>query len=435
ETPKNLNKNSQKAKTASDSAAEEGYKNNEGSSLLPCDVDLEKYIKAVCLKDGGYAWVVLVAMLVSNVLTAGYIKSFGMIYNSVLAEYPNTSGAEAGLMMGLLVGCRAMFAPIAGALGVRFGSRISLAVGTILCFSGLVSSYFCTSVIQLSFSLGAMIGLGLCLIESIQVVVIANFFEKKLSTANGIRVSGNPIGGMTYPFILLFLMDGVGVRASRVLLGSIFLHILICAFLIRSPKVHKRIQILSVVRKVEELPNVTRKKIFEALYRQFPDPPKGSRSKALEFHYLKNAVYWIFILSAMTVSLSLPMVIYYIPIYCKSFGLTPTQISIILSFQSFIDTIFRLIMGFVSNKNFYKMAHGFIFCLCVGGAGILIIPLCTDLWQIYLAISLFTMGSAGNYAFLNVVLTEQFGKHSIATTWGFCANGTREFAASSIHRC
>ncbi|RXG58618.1 hypothetical protein Avbf_08555 [Armadillidium vulgare] len=55
----------------------------------------EKYNKAVQVKDCGYAWVVLGAMVLSNVLTAGYIKSFGIIYNSVIVQFPDTSGAEA----------------------------------------------------------------------------------------------------------------------------------------------------------------------------------------------------------------------------------------------------------------------------------------------------------------------------------------------------
>ncbi|KAL7638050.1 UNVERIFIED_CONTAM: hypothetical protein RMT77_011675 [Armadillidium vulgare] len=68
--------------------------------------DYQKYANVIQLKDNGYSWVVLGAMVVSNALTAGYAKSFGIIYNSVLDEFPDTSGSEAGLMMGLLVACR-----------------------------------------------------------------------------------------------------------------------------------------------------------------------------------------------------------------------------------------------------------------------------------------------------------------------------------------
>ncbi|KAL7638058.1 UNVERIFIED_CONTAM: hypothetical protein RMT77_011683 [Armadillidium vulgare] len=378
----------------------------------------EKYNKAVQVKDCGYAWVVLGAMVLSNVLTAGYIKSFGIIYNSVIVQFPDTSGAEAGLMMGLLVGCRAILAPLAGALGVKFGSRISLILGTILCFVGLISSYFCTSVWQLSLTLGAMIGMGVCLIESIQVVVLSNYFEQKLSIANGFRVSGNPIGGMIYPFILYLLADELGFQALRIILGSIFLHILICAFLIRSPKVHRKIQILGTLKdfKVEAS---KQKEIYKILNNLTPNPPKKSERKSFEFHYLKNCVYWLFIISSIAITFSLPMVIYYIPIYGKSFGLSSGQISLLLSSQSLMDTILRIVIGFISDKNLYKKVHGFIFCLFVGSIGAFLIPFCSQQWQIYLAMLLFSTGSAGYYAFLNVVLTEQFGKTSIATTWGF----------------
>ncbi|RXG56248.1 Monocarboxylate transporter 7 [Armadillidium vulgare] len=120
------------------------------------DFDYQKYANVIQLKDNGYSWVVLGAMVVSNALTAGYIKSFGIIYNSVLDEFPDTSGSEAGLMMGLLVACRTTLAPFTCAMGIKFGSRISIMLGAILCFVGLILSYFCKSVWQLSLTLGGM---------------------------------------------------------------------------------------------------------------------------------------------------------------------------------------------------------------------------------------------------------------------------------------
>ena len=47
-------------------------------------------------------------MFISNVITAGYIKSFGVFYNEIVKEYPGTSEASAGLLMALLAGCRAL---------------------------------------------------------------------------------------------------------------------------------------------------------------------------------------------------------------------------------------------------------------------------------------------------------------------------------------
>lgn len=192
------------------------------------------------------------------------------------------------------------------------------------------------------------------------MVVLTYYFEKKLSLANGIRVSGNPVGGMIYPFILLLLIDNFGFKTLRIILGSIFLHIIICAFLIRSPKIHRKIQILDSMRnfKVEASKKT---ELYKALNNRIQNPTKKSERKSFELRYLKNCVYWIFILSSITITFSIPMVSFYIPIYSKSFGLSSEEISLLLSFQSLTDAILRITIGFMSNRNLYKRLHGFIF--------------------------------------------------------------------------
>ena len=55
-----------------------------------------------------YAWVVAALMWISNVCTAGYIKSFGITYNALLELYPDTSAGAGSIIVGLLAGCRSL---------------------------------------------------------------------------------------------------------------------------------------------------------------------------------------------------------------------------------------------------------------------------------------------------------------------------------------
>ncbi|RXG67277.1 hypothetical protein Avbf_09086 [Armadillidium vulgare] len=158
--------------------------------------------------------------------------------------------------------------------------------------------------------------------------------------------------------------------------------------------------------------------LYKILNNLTPKAPKKSERKSFEIHYLKNCVYWIFILSSIAISFCFPLVIYYIPIYGKGIGLSPGHISLLLSSQSVMDAVMRIIIGFVSNRNLFKRLHGIIFCLLMGSTGTFLIPFCTYLWQIYLTMFIFSIGSAGFFAFFTVLLTEQFGRASIATTWG-----------------
>ncbi|KAL7638049.1 UNVERIFIED_CONTAM: hypothetical protein RMT77_011674 [Armadillidium vulgare] len=260
--------------------------------------------------------------------------------------------------------------------------------------------------------------MGICLIETVQIDVMVNYFEEKLAFANGFRVSGESIGGLIFPLILLLLVELFGVRGFRLILASIFLNIIICAILIYSPETHRKIQILS---SMNDFPVEKTKKaeLYKAINSYIPNSTKKSNKKSLEFHYFKNSIYLLFILSTISMSFSIPMVLYNIPIYGRSFGLSSTQISLLLSSQAVVDTVLRIIIGFISNKNVFKKLNVFIFCLLVGSIGIFLIPVCAHLWQIYFAIFLYSISPAGYNTLLNVILTQQFGKASITTTWGF----------------
>ncbi|KAB7496813.1 hypothetical protein Anas_09650 [Armadillidium nasatum] len=60
----------------------------------------------VKIKDSSYGWVVVFSMFMSNIMTVGYVKAFGVIYNAILDVYPDATGTMAGLMVGLLAGFR-----------------------------------------------------------------------------------------------------------------------------------------------------------------------------------------------------------------------------------------------------------------------------------------------------------------------------------------
>ncbi|KAB7505650.1 Monocarboxylate transporter 6 [Armadillidium nasatum] len=203
-----------------------------------------KKLEELQIKDRGYAWVVLAAMFCSNILTFGYMKGFGVFFNEIKEEYPAASGLMAGIMMGLLSGFRTIFAPFAGAMAQAFGIRRTLCLGTAIYSIALFSSYFCTNLEQLAVTLGALIGISHCLIESVQVIIVSQYFENKLSFANGIRVGGNPCGLIVFPLLLTQLYVSFGLKLMFILLSGIIMHIFVLTALMRPFKTHFKINAL-----------------------------------------------------------------------------------------------------------------------------------------------------------------------------------------------
>ena len=202
-------------------------------------------------------------------------------------------------------------------------------------------------------------GIGICLIESSQVVVIAQYFDKKLSIANGFRVTGNSIGAIIYPFLIVFIYDTFGVTAMRLILAGIILNVLVCLAIIRPMKTHQKIQVLSYVNKLD-VDHQSKSIHYKELLDILPEG-KPNKKRPLDFRIFKNPVYYVFLFAICSLSLSLPTTLYYIPIYGRSVGLTPTQNSILLFAANLGDTFFRIAVGYFSNLNYFKKLHVFAF--------------------------------------------------------------------------
>lgn len=57
--------------------------------------------------------------------------------------------------------------------------------------------------------------------------------------------------------------------------------------------------------------------------------------------------------------------------------------------------------------------------LALGGVGCMVVPLCSTIWQIILAITLSAFGIATFRALISTLMADDFGAELTASTWGF----------------
>lgn len=60
--------------------------------------------------------------------------------------------------------------------------------------------------------IGVFVGFGSGLTYSPGVILIGNYFQKKRGMANGVTVTGSPVGGMLMPYMLNFLIRYLDCR-------------------------------------------------------------------------------------------------------------------------------------------------------------------------------------------------------------------------------
>nr|XP_045595841.1 monocarboxylate transporter 2-like [Procambarus clarkii] len=371
------------------------------------------------LHAGRYAWLVAGMVFSVNLVTAGYVKSFGILYILVLDYFPDISGAAAGWVVGLLVGCRGLLSPVMGALTVAVGPRVCVLAGTLLAAGGLLLAVPAFSIFYMAFTLGGLVGTGLCMSETPGFLTVTDYFQEKRALANGLRAAGNPMGGILFPPLVVFLHHHFGLRGTFMMLAGIMLQMLVFGLLMRPFELHKTIIYEKYKRQIKK--NLQRGDVdnTEATAARLKVLESGSKKKPLDFTVFKNPAYVMYLVMGMFANAAMPNALFYSPVYGKSIGLSPYENSIVASYVSGCDFCIRLLCGWITNMNLFKTRYAFIAGLMSGGAGCLLVPLCSRLWHLMAASTLHAFCMASFWTLISVLLADQFGPDAMASTWGF----------------
>lgn len=180
-----------------------------------------------------YGWWVLGALFlisahISGVVSFGFTSVFKPIANEFGWSYARVSIAASirGLEIGLL-------APLVGLLLDRIGPRILILTGALITGTGLflLSRIHTLSAFYGAFALIA-VGTSTC-IGVVPITVIGYWFDRRVSLATGIVLSGTAAGGLLVP-VVTFAIDTFGWRTAMVVFGvATWLILFSLAFIVR----------------------------------------------------------------------------------------------------------------------------------------------------------------------------------------------------------
>lgn len=192
----------------------------------------------------------------------------------------------------------------------------------------------------------------MCIIETCQVILLPQYFSKKKELANSFRVSGNPLGGGIFPFILVPIYENFGLRLSFIILASIFAQLGAFIGLLRPYKTH---QLMVLTKRTQHL-----KGKFKVDTETAESSP-AEKVKKFDLRLFQNPLYWTHVAMIVGYSLALPHAQYFVAVYCKSVHMSDDKISILLAYQAILDSITRLSIGFLLNKRYVRKTRCFSF--------------------------------------------------------------------------
>ncbi|XP_050391773.1 monocarboxylate transporter 10 [Patella vulgata] len=283
-----------------------------------------------------------------KIIILGVLHAFGVFFILFIRDFETTK-ANAAWVGSIAYGLSMLTGPLAGVVINKFGHRVSMMCGGLLCFIALLSSSFVNSLNHLFFTFSFIYGLGTCLCITPTMTLGQDYFEKYLSVSIGIITSGSSIGTLVMAPTSQALIDSVGWRNTFRIYAVACLFTSLFNFFVR--------------------PISNTKKTASETLRSSP-----LRRLIQELALWKNRVFIVW-----STGITLVMFGYYIPyVHLISFaldaGITPDQGSILIMVFGASTAIGRLTFGKIVQLGLLNRLHMHQLSMIVCGTATMFLP-------------------------------------------------------------
>ncbi|RSH89199.1 hypothetical protein EHS25_002311 [Saitozyma podzolica] len=174
------------------------------------------------IPDGGYGWVIVGAILASNAVTWGINTTYGVFSAYYLAyNYYQATTLDYAWVGGLSVACSLLCAPLANYLTRRFHFRLPMFMGAVCVSVGQCAAGVCKSFGPFLVCQGVIFGIGLGLTLIPAQPLLAHWFDRHLSLAQGIAACGSGLGGLILSNTTRVALEHLGVKWALIINGLI----------------------------------------------------------------------------------------------------------------------------------------------------------------------------------------------------------------------
>ena len=164
-------------------------------------------------------WTVVAVSTAVNALAWGVRATFALFYVAMLAELAWGRGAAAlGYSLSWL--CFALFAPVAGWLYDRVGTRLVVSSGGVMLGAALALTGGATSLAQYYVGFGILGAAGLAGMIIPSTTIVTRWFRGSRGTAMGVLSAGNSIGAVIFYPVNAWLIATLGWRSALLAFGG-----------------------------------------------------------------------------------------------------------------------------------------------------------------------------------------------------------------------
>ncbi|MEX0761742.1 MAG: MFS transporter [Dehalococcoidia bacterium] len=350
-----------------------------------------------------YAWVIVAVGAVAQMVGSAIRMSFGVLITPLEETFGWSPGAI-GLAYAWMSIVTALFSPIAGSMGTRFGARRTMSVGVALFFIGMMWTSQTGSLWELYISYGLVFGIAQALFLVPVIPAVANWFRRHLGLGTGIMMVSWSLGPAIAVQVMALLFESVGWQETFIIagvVGTVVLGGLMLLFKDTPEQAGKK----PYGWKSGDKPLVTKGEVYNKQSRQFQG-----------FIYRTNAFWNLINIHFLGCAGHAIILVGIIPLATHR-GLSLLEASSILALISAVSVSTRFLAPVLSDKIGSKGVM--FFCFFGQGAGVLMLLWANTPLEFYLFAILWAVPYGGEGTAFPVINRQYYGHSPMGPTYGW----------------
>ncbi|XP_048511166.1 monocarboxylate transporter 9-like isoform X2 [Athalia rosae] len=181
--------------------------------------------------DGGWGWVVVAAVTISNLALLPIQQCFGLVFEEQFSKLGITA-TEISVIVHLNATVMNSLGLINGPLLKKFSFRIVASLGTTFIFCGIFLAAFSNSLETIAVAYCIFIAIGQGMMYPAIGLALNTYFSKKRSVAMGLTITMTGLGPIVMPQLIAKLLESYATTGTLLILAGIALHSYIGACLL-----------------------------------------------------------------------------------------------------------------------------------------------------------------------------------------------------------
>lgn len=347
--------------------------------------------------DGSWSWMVLLASLVTQALTASFPICIGVFFTDLQRDF-QASNSDTSWFPSILGAMLQAGGPLCSILVEHYGCRVTMMLGGVLASLGMVASSFARTLTQLFLISGMITGLGMSFSFQSSITVLGLYFVRWRPLANALASIGISLGVTLWPPFARFLLENLGWRGAFLVFGGVFLHCCVCGAIIRPVATN-------VVPETKEDPLPPSKTPAQGCLAACGSAIQHHLAFDILRHNMRYCIYTLGV-TWMFMGFSLPH-IFLVP-YATEYGVEEYRAALLISIVGFCNIFLRPVAALVTGRQRFAPYRKYLFTLSVllNGLSNLVCTVSANFWVLVVYCLLYSMSMCGIGIFLFQVLME-----------------------------